>query len=242
MSKQILLNKVVPVAADGTYYADVTLNSIGAGQNDTFLQGVGNAYNKQAWEELRNLAGITEETPAMYVRAQQPSDEVADVIDWLISPKPATLSSMLAWETKFNVKNPAVKFTPSEKFAKRVVDGKTTDEDVEKFVNFCKIFNLQNVTSIPSIKVLDAVAGEVKITRYVKPAAAAAPTVDFWGRPIVQKRKVKRQLTEEEIGKLTTEQVKAYVGAKFTALANGNPNKATYDYLATLEVEVEETV
>lgn len=231
----------MPVAADGTYYEDVTLNAVGTGQNNQLLQGVGNAYYKESWEQLRNLAGIAEETPSAYVRSQQPSDEVAEVIDWLISPKPATLNNLTAWELKFNVKNPAVKFTPSEKFSKKVVNGKTTDEDVEKFAAFCKIFNLDSVTSIPSIKVMDAVAGEVKITRYVKPQTPT-PTVDFWGRPIVQKRKVKRQLTEEEIGKLTTEQVKAYVGAKFTALANGNPNKATYDYLTTLEVEVEETV
>lgn len=49
---------------------------------------------------------------------------------------------------------------------------------------------------------------------------------------------VRRKLTSDELDALSVSQIKAYVGAKFTAKADGSPNKATMDYLSTLELDL----
>lgn len=48
----------------------------------------------------------------------------------------------------------------------------------------------------------------------------------------------KRKLTATEIDNLSVDEIKNLTGVKFVPKADGTPNKATMDYLATIEVEM----
>lgn len=249
MSKQLLSYKDKPVySRDGGFTCDVTESLVSDNRDNAgnYTYSATNAYNAECFNLVSTMLGHPEcTTPAQL--AEHLTDEQCKMVSDIISP------SAHVRTTRYDDQSPQALCTFRE-VQSIVIAEKQGDLLSENFatavLNLCKAANVPTAAlpkRFPRLKCNGVkFIGITKSARDIDTQKTSTNYTDllksFGLQPIVQKRKTKRQLTEDEIGKLTTDQVKAYVGAKFTALANGNPNKATYDYLATLEVEVEETV